>query len=159
MSEQLVADPATYTTHQKKTYIHAFSGVRTRDLNIPAAADRRLRPHGHLYSKEHNIWTWTAQELISVGGGGWLEMPFQCTLSLMHRGWMISETRLEITEEKFRMAYFVWKDWGRPYNLQTGELVSNRKENQKKKTKRKIFVICTLCLIQWLKRGMWGKGR
>jgi hypothetical protein len=49
MGEQLVAEPATHTTHQKNMYIHAFSGIPTRDLSIPAAADQRLKPHGHMY--------------------------------------------------------------------------------------------------------------
>ena len=42
MSDQLFADAAPYTT-----YIHAFSGIRTRDPSNEAVEDTRLRPHGH----------------------------------------------------------------------------------------------------------------
>jgi hypothetical protein len=45
---QLVAEAAVYTTQQtKENNNHALSGVRTRDLSNLAAADLRLRPHGH----------------------------------------------------------------------------------------------------------------
>jgi hypothetical protein len=48
-SDKLVAEAATYTTHNKhkKANIHAISVIRTRDPSNQAAADLRLRPHGH----------------------------------------------------------------------------------------------------------------
>ena len=45
MSDQLVTGAATYTT-----YIHALSGIRTRDPSNQAVEDIRLRPHGHRHS-------------------------------------------------------------------------------------------------------------
>jgi hypothetical protein len=49
-SDKLVAEAATYTTHNKKqeTNIHAPCGIRTRNPSInQAAAELSLRPHGH----------------------------------------------------------------------------------------------------------------
>jgi len=50
MSDQLVAEAATYTTHNKHNtrHIHARRWIRSRNPSIRAAADLRLRPHGHL---------------------------------------------------------------------------------------------------------------
>jgi hypothetical protein len=47
MSDQHVAEAATYTAHnnhKKETYI---SGIRTRDPGNQATADLRLRPDSH----------------------------------------------------------------------------------------------------------------
>jgi len=46
MSDQLVAEATTYTTHNKtqQKKIHAVSGIRTRNYNNEA--DLQLRPHG-----------------------------------------------------------------------------------------------------------------
>ena len=46
-SDQLVAEAATYTTHDKQeTNSHALSGIQTRDSRHRAAAELRLRPQG-----------------------------------------------------------------------------------------------------------------
>ena len=42
-SDKLVAEAATYTTHNKQN----LSGIRTRDPNNRPAAGLHLRPHGH----------------------------------------------------------------------------------------------------------------
>jgi hypothetical protein len=51
MSDQLVAKASTHTgqhnTETQETNIHVLSGIRTRDFRNQAAADLRLRPHGH----------------------------------------------------------------------------------------------------------------
>jgi hypothetical protein len=43
MSDQLVTETASYTTHNN----YALRGIRTRDPSNRAAADLSLRPHGH----------------------------------------------------------------------------------------------------------------
>jgi hypothetical protein len=47
MSDQPVAEEATYTTHDKhrKRHIHALSGNQIRDTSNRAAADQYLRPY------------------------------------------------------------------------------------------------------------------
>jgi hypothetical protein len=49
LSDQLVAETATYTTHNKEKgrTVHAISGIRARDSSNRAAADLRLRTKGH----------------------------------------------------------------------------------------------------------------
>ena len=51
-SDQLVAEAATYTTHNKhktgmSTNIHALGGTRNRHLSNQVAAGLRLRPYRH----------------------------------------------------------------------------------------------------------------
>jgi hypothetical protein len=46
MSDEPVAEAATYTTHT--TNIHALSGVRIHDPINQTASDVSLRPHGQL---------------------------------------------------------------------------------------------------------------
>ena len=47
MSDQLVAEAATYTTDNKhKRNIHVLNGIRTRVSSNQTTADARLRPHG-----------------------------------------------------------------------------------------------------------------
>ena len=48
-SDQLVAEAATYTTHNKtqQTNIHAPSGIRTRDPSNQVTGNLCLKAHGH----------------------------------------------------------------------------------------------------------------
>ena len=49
MSDQFVAEtsPPDNTQPLKQTDIHASGGIRTHNLSRRAAAELRLRPHGH----------------------------------------------------------------------------------------------------------------
>jgi len=46
-SDQLVAETSDNTQHSQQTNIHTPGGIRTHNINGRAAADLRLRPHGH----------------------------------------------------------------------------------------------------------------
>jgi hypothetical protein len=51
MSYQPIADASTYTgqrnIYTQETNIHALSWIRTSNFSNQAAADLRLKPHGH----------------------------------------------------------------------------------------------------------------
>jgi len=49
MSDQLIAEATSFTIRnkQKRRNIHALRGIRTDNPNSEAAADLRLRTHGH----------------------------------------------------------------------------------------------------------------
>jgi len=53
-SDQLVAEPITYTTHNKQRDEHwCLSRIQNHDPSNQVAADLCLRPHGH--QKQHII--------------------------------------------------------------------------------------------------------
>jgi hypothetical protein len=80
MSDQLVAEAATYTQQTQETNIHALSRIATRDPGKQAAADqrRRFRSHRDQLLDIHNIVTRTRRSNNSpywARGRGVLPLP------------------------------------------------------------------------------------